>query len=110
MDPYLPAFVMIVLMQFLTVLLIVAYGREGRGTAPERKSKNGPSDKTMREVAKLEEASKEVQRLKDVLKDPERLKDLAILRYKGNVEKAKKEVQDKLRKYTGETFEAPIEK
>lgn len=58
----------------------------------------------------MEKASAEVQRLKEFLASPERLRDLAITKYKGNVEKATKEVKDKLQKLTGETFEAPFEK
>jgi hypothetical protein len=77
---------------------------------PKEPKKEEPSDREIAKIRKMEEASEEVKRLKEVLADPVRIKDLALARFKGNVEKAKKEIREKLRKMTGEIFEAPIEK
>ena len=100
-----------IVLQFAELLLLAALLRNQRigesGGAPKEKT---PSSRETRRNKKLEEESAEVKRLKEVLSDPTRLKDYAIARYKGNVEKAEKEIKEKLRKLTGETFEVPIQK
>lgn len=94
------------LLQVLTLVLVVSYGRRGR----KEPAPSAPTvtDTELKKMKAEEKVSEEVEVLKSILADPENLKAYATLHFRGKVEKAKKSVQERLKKLTGETFEVPL--
>jgi hypothetical protein len=68
------------------------------------------SGKTKAKAPKKEKEGEtaEANRLKGILADSTRLGDYAMMKFKGNEEKAKKALQERIRKLTGEVLESPF--
>jgi hypothetical protein len=103
----------IIVMQILTVVVVVLRTRGGRtgGEAPKtHESRRERREREKEEERKHKEEGKtdEVKRLKGILADPTRLDDYATMKFKGDAEKAAKDLEKRLKELTGEVFEAPF--
>lgn len=99
---------LIVLLQLVCVVMLARLGGKGKAKKEPAKDERPVSDKELKKVKESERVAEEVKTLKAVLSSENTLKDYAVLKFKGDMKKAKKEVQDRLKKLTGEVFEVPF--